>query len=172
MLNSLRLNKRKWWKCSVILWKSVCYLFHKLSDIRLLMIKLRDTTSPNIIHYSSWKVNFNPIWINSVSSNSFSRQKYSWNFVFIPRWPLCFRLLTNDKDNIYSEWKKQTINLRDSLYVSPLSRKKAEDLTGTDHHILNFHSPWWFLRYLAPVILMNVDFNPQVRQQLMILATL
>ena len=41
------------------------------------MIKLRDTTSPNIIHYSSWKVNFNPIWINSVSSNSLKFAKMS-----------------------------------------------------------------------------------------------
>ena len=43
-------------------YSSVCYLFHKLSDIRLLMIKLRDTTSPK--SYSSWKVNVNPILIN------------------------------------------------------------------------------------------------------------
>ena len=43
------------------------------------MIALRDTTTPNIIHYSSWKVDFNnPIWINSlVSSNSWKFAKTS-----------------------------------------------------------------------------------------------
>ena len=37
--------------------------------------------------------------------------------------------------------------------------EKTEDLTGTDHHILNSHSSWWLLWYLAPVILMNVDLK-------------
>ena len=38
------------------------------------------------------------------------------------------------------EWKKQTINLKDS-YVKPTESIKSEDITGPDHHIRNFHSP-------------------------------
>ena len=74
--------------------------FHRLRvDGRPKRIKKFAFTS--VCVYNRLRVDGASVSCPLFSFMEFPVKEYSWNFVFIPCWPLCFHWLTNDKDNLY-----------------------------------------------------------------------